>query len=185
MLCFSSCVFKTRLWKTQSALIGQFTHAWPSTPNNNRSDVLNQFLPAKQATRHKLRKCVTLWHSVMSQSDRIKGNTSGEAFQEECFLWERGASVCVDIELFSSEDLLHAWEHAKQKKLQKIIIILLKKNNILLFVSSCNHIVETFLVYWNTQFSGYYAIKKQLQSQTPLRMFSRNEKIQLNVTVTV
>ena len=29
----------------------------------------------------------------MSQSHRIKGGTTGEAFQEQCFLWERGAPV--------------------------------------------------------------------------------------------
>ena len=31
-----------------------------------------------------------LWYSVMSQSHRIEGGTADEAFQEQCFLWERG-----------------------------------------------------------------------------------------------
>ena len=35
----SSCLFKAPLTNTQSALIGQLTHAWPSTANN-RSAVL-------------------------------------------------------------------------------------------------------------------------------------------------
>ena len=38
----------------------------------------------------------------MSQSHIIKGRTTEEAFQEQCFLWERGASVGADF------DLLHA-----------------------------------------------------------------------------
>ena len=32
-------------------------------------------------------------------------NTTDEAFQEQCFLWERGASVGVDFGLFNSQDL--------------------------------------------------------------------------------
>ena len=37
--------------------------------------------------------------SVMSPSHRIKGETTDEAFQEQCFLWERGASVAADFKL--------------------------------------------------------------------------------------
>ena len=40
-LCFSSCLFKTPLMNTQSALIGQLTHAWTSIVNNSRAAVLN------------------------------------------------------------------------------------------------------------------------------------------------
>ena len=40
--------------------------------------------------------------SVMSQTPGIKGGTADEAFQEQCFLWDRGASV--------SAGLLHAQE---------------------------------------------------------------------------
>ena len=29
---------------------------------------------------------------MMSQSHRIEGGTTDEAFQEHCFLWEKGAS---------------------------------------------------------------------------------------------
>ena len=38
---------RTTLPDTQSHLIGQLTHAWPSTTNNNRAAVLNQFRHAK------------------------------------------------------------------------------------------------------------------------------------------
>ena len=79
---------------TPILLIGQLTHAWPSTANNNRAAVLNKFLCAKLAARYKFCKYKTRWGSVMSQSHRIK---PGEVFQEQCFLWERGASVGVDL----------------------------------------------------------------------------------------
>ena len=59
MLCFSSCLFKAHpLLNTLSPIIGQLTHVWASTTNNNRAAVLNQFLRAKQAAFHKLCKCV-------------------------------------------------------------------------------------------------------------------------------
>ena len=78
---------------TQSALIGQLTQAWASTSNNNRGAVLNQFLCAKLPARLKLSKCVTWWCGLMSQSHKIICGTIDEAFEEQCFLWERGASV--------------------------------------------------------------------------------------------
>ena len=34
--------------------------------------------------------------------------TPHEAFQEQCFLWEKGASVGVDFDHFNSQDLLQA-----------------------------------------------------------------------------
>ena len=46
----------------------------------------------------------------MSQSNRIKGGTTDEVFQEQCFLWERGAPVSSDFDLFNFQDLLHAHE---------------------------------------------------------------------------
>ena len=36
----------------------------------------------------------------MSQSHGIKGRTTDGAFQQQCFLWERGASVVEDFEIF-------------------------------------------------------------------------------------
>ena len=41
---------------------------------------------------------------MMSQSLRTKGATTDEAFKEECFLWEGGASVSVDIYIFKFEE---------------------------------------------------------------------------------
>ena len=92
-------------------LIGQLTHAWPSAMYDNMPDVLNQFsrAKAKPDSMHKC-KCVTWWHSVMLQSHRIKGRDTDEAFQEQCFLWKREASVGVDFDLFNFHDLLHAQE---------------------------------------------------------------------------
>ena len=46
-----------------------------------------------------MHKCVTRWHSVMRE-----GTTTDEAFQEQCFLWERGASVGADFNLFIFQD---------------------------------------------------------------------------------
>ena len=46
-LCFSSCLFKTSwppLLVTQRPPIGQLTHAWAGTANNNRSALLNSYL---------------------------------------------------------------------------------------------------------------------------------------------
>ena len=50
---------------------------------------------------------------MMSQSHRIKGRTSDEVFQEQCFLRERGASIGVHFDLFNGQDLLRA--HTKIK----------------------------------------------------------------------
>lgn len=46
----------------------------------------------------------------MSQSRGIKGTTTDEAFVEQCSLWERGASVGADFDIFAFEDILHAQE---------------------------------------------------------------------------
>ena len=51
--------------------------------------MLNQFLRAKLAARLRL-------HSVMSPGPGVKDKTIDEAFQEQCILWERGASDDVD-----------------------------------------------------------------------------------------
>ena len=68
------------LLNTHAALIGQFTHAWTSTGNNNRASALNQFLHARLFLSC---KCVTRRHSVMSQSHRSKGRIIDDAFQEQ------------------------------------------------------------------------------------------------------
>ena len=79
---------------TSAALIGQLTHV---------SGWLCCFFLASselhfyQEYSHKLRKCVTRWNSVMSWCHGIKGGTAEEAFNVQCFLWERGASIGVDF----------------------------------------------------------------------------------------
>ena len=50
----------------------------------------------------------------MSQSHRIKGGTIDEAFQEQCSLWERGASV--GLTFFNLQDLSHAQETITERK---------------------------------------------------------------------
>ena len=87
---------RPRLQNTQSPLIGWLTHAWTNTANINRAAVLNQVLRAKLTSRYELCKCVTWWCSVMSQSHRIKGGTTDEAFMESFFLWEKQASLGVE-----------------------------------------------------------------------------------------
>ena len=48
----------------------------------------------------------------MSQRHGIKGVITDEAFQEHCFLWERGASVDAEFDLFHFKDLyVYAEEH--------------------------------------------------------------------------
>ena len=64
--------------------------------------MLNQSLCVKLGAWHKFCKCVTWQFGVMLQI--IKGGTTIDAFQEQCFLWERGASVDVDLDLFNFRD---------------------------------------------------------------------------------
>ena len=90
---------------TQSPLIGQLTHAWPSTVDNKIAAVLNQSLGAKLVG---LWECVTQWRSVMSKSHRIKGGTTDEVFQEQLFPGERGASFSPESECLNFQDLQHA-----------------------------------------------------------------------------
>ena len=61
MLCFSSVSLRPPLPDTQSALIGQLAHAWASTDNSNRADVLNQFLHDKMQGIN----CASVWQSDM------------------------------------------------------------------------------------------------------------------------
>ena len=41
---------------------------------------------------------------MLSQNNRIKGPTTDVAFQEQCFLWERGASAGVDFDLYTHKN---------------------------------------------------------------------------------
>lgn len=49
----------------------------------------------------------------MSQSHKIKGGTTDEALEEQCFVWERGVSGGVDTDLFNSQDIQQAQEKEK------------------------------------------------------------------------
>ena len=61
----------------------------------------------KPAAGHKLceQMCdpVTWCYLTKSLSE---GETADEALQEQCFLWERGALVGADFDLFKFQDLL-------------------------------------------------------------------------------
>ena len=71
------------------------------TTNNNRVAVLNPVLRASLATMHKLCKCVTWWCIVMSQSHKLKGKTTDEVFEGQCFLQDRRAPVGSDLDFFN------------------------------------------------------------------------------------
>ena len=58
---------------------------------------------------------MTWWHSVTSQSHRIKGETTDKAFQEQCSLWERGASAGVDFDFLTLK--IPAQEHTVYRTL--------------------------------------------------------------------
>ena len=93
-ICFYSCLFNSPFLNTQSPLIGQLTHAWSSTTNNNRAAMLNQFSHAKLAVKSLIMQ--------MYESHIIEGETTDEVFQEQ-----RGASL-LDCYLFNFQDLLNA-----------------------------------------------------------------------------
>ena len=61
----------------------------------------------------------------MSQSHGIQGGTADKAFQGQCFLWERGASVGRDFDLFNHQGILQAQEsatHYRKGKNEKSIV---------------------------------------------------------------
>ena len=47
--------------------------------------------------------------------------TTDEAFEEQCFLWERGASIGADFDLFNFHDLLPIQNTEGQKKRKRYI----------------------------------------------------------------
>ena len=77
-------------------------HHWANT-TNNRTALLNQFL---LAVRHKLVWC----HRI--------GGATDEAFQELCFLWERGASVGVLTSRYFPCTRTHTKHFSKGNKLE-------------------------------------------------------------------
>lgn len=56
----------------------------------------------------------TVLYCDVTTSQRVEGETAEEAFQGQCFLWERGA-----FDLFVFQDLLHAIKHTEGKDRQK------------------------------------------------------------------
>ena len=84
----------SRLW-----LVG--SHMPDSAPLKKRqqSSCVKSLLTCQTAVRHQLCKCVTLWHSVVSQSHGIEGETNDNTFQEYCFLgwckvWKPTSQTC-------------------------------------------------------------------------------------------
>ena len=108
--------------KTRSALIGQLTQDPGPLTTTEQLAVLTSFLCGTLAARHKLCKCATCWHSMMSLSHRIKGRTTDEAFQVQCFLWERVAHVGADFALVLTSQIfyLHENQHNILTKREKM-----------------------------------------------------------------
>ena len=80
---------RPRLLNTKPALIGQLTHTWASTANNNRAAVLHQFLRVKVAKRHKWCWCVTLL-----TTDEVFFCWCGHFLLETSFTWTTNLEQC-------------------------------------------------------------------------------------------
>ena len=63
--------------------------------------MLNSFVPNELLGRHS----ENMWHGGIVW---YIGGATDEAFQEQCFLWERGASVGAEFRLLQFQDLSHA-----------------------------------------------------------------------------
>ena len=61
------------------------SHTPDPAPLTATESALNQILCAKLAAQHKLCKCVTWWHSLMSQKHGVKGGATDEAFRKQRF----------------------------------------------------------------------------------------------------
>ena len=99
---FSSCLFKDPpVANTHYPLIGRLTHTWVQLVNNNRAAVLKSVLTCQ--TSHAVLNYANVWHvnAVMSLNHVIRGGTTDEAFEGQCFLWERGASLGAAFDLFN------------------------------------------------------------------------------------
>ena len=147
---FSSAPVSLRapiLPNTQSLWTGQFTHAWVSPWNNNRTTVPNQFSLAKLATRHKLCKYMARWHSVMSQSHWMKCATS-------CF---RSSLFCGREELLLVQTLTFLTFKITKKKLYKTLkkeSKWKKKHNRYLFTLRKSSVISLHrLMYWTLNVS--------------------------------
>ena len=90
---------RPQLPNAHSALIGHLMHAWPS---------------------------ISMWCHKVTE---LKKGLLMRRFRSSIFLWERGASVGADFDLFNFQDLLHAQEdtyktEGKENKWKSIIGLL-------------------------------------------------------------
>ena len=60
---------------------------------------------------------IVTWCDV-TKSQKIKGGTTDEAFQEQCFVWERGAPVVVDFFTFK---IIHMQQNLYNTKGKEIL----------------------------------------------------------------
>ena len=58
-----------------------------------------------------------------ADNNKAAGRTTDEAFQEQRFLWERGACVGLDFVLFNFQDLLQSQEPIWNKKASQVLIL--------------------------------------------------------------
>ena len=57
----------------------------------------------------------------MSTSHGITGRTTDDAFQEQRFVWERGALIGEDYGLVNFQDILHSQHHlTHRRKVSKV-----------------------------------------------------------------
>ena len=61
-----------------------------------------------------------VWHGDMVWCHKVAAPDG--AFEEKCFLWERGAFVGLDFDLFDFRDFLHAQEGAQQVTFNDFLI---------------------------------------------------------------
>ena len=101
---------------TKSNIFQTQLHRW--NIQSNRAAVLNQFSHAILAASLKRYRYVTWWLSVMSQSHRVKGGTCDEEFQEQYFLWERGALLGKTFTFLTKQNKKNTEGKVKNEKAQ-------------------------------------------------------------------
>ena len=63
-----------------------------------------------------------VWHGDVVWCHKVtelKGENTDEAFQEQCFQWEQGASVGAEFDLFNFQDFLFLQAQEPLKHLKK------------------------------------------------------------------
>ena len=58
----------------------------------------------------------------MSQSHKIKGGATDEVFEEQCFLWESGASVNFFFSPFLTLQIFYIHKRTKKSPLMRLIL---------------------------------------------------------------